>query len=234
MTPSVRSAATNFTVVRVKRDILRRSSHRRAVHVPVGRTGRAGAQRGVSASTARSRSSTTWPSTRTGRETRDRRPDRRRHELSRAAGLRRRSVRRAARTPAVGANFNPEVGFVRRDDMRRNFGLFRFSPRPKSAQGRAQVCLDRFDDHTENSAGRLETRDIDGEFAVEFQNSDRFGRRRSTTTTSSCRTPFRHRARLGHAGGRLLIHQRAQRLHIRPTAARVRQRVAGARYLLRR
>ena len=44
--------------------------------------------------------------------------DGRRHELPRADGLRRRPLRRPARAAVVGDNFNPEVGFVRRDDMR--------------------------------------------------------------------------------------------------------------------
>ena len=30
----------------------------------------------------------------------------------------------------VEPNFLPEIGFVRRTDMRRNFGLARYSPRP--------------------------------------------------------------------------------------------------------
>ena len=30
----------------------------------------------------------------------------------------------------VERNFNPEIGFLRREDFRRNFGMFRFSPRP--------------------------------------------------------------------------------------------------------
>src|SRR5262249_2634034 len=29
----------------------------------------------------------------------------------------------------VGGNFDPEIGFVRRADMQKNFGSFRFSPR---------------------------------------------------------------------------------------------------------
>ena len=29
----------------------------------------------------------------------------------------------------VGTNFNPEVGFVRREDFRRSFGQFRYSPK---------------------------------------------------------------------------------------------------------
>ena len=32
----------------------------------------------------------------------------------------------------VQPNFLPEIGFVRRTDMRRNFGLLRYSPRPRS------------------------------------------------------------------------------------------------------
>jgi hypothetical protein len=31
---------------------------------------------------------------------------------------------------AIGANFNPEIGFARRRDMQRSFASFRFSPRP--------------------------------------------------------------------------------------------------------
>ena len=33
----------------------------------------------------------------------------------------------------VGDNFNPEVGFVRRDNFKRTFGTLRFSPRPKGS-----------------------------------------------------------------------------------------------------
>ena len=37
----------------------------------------------------------------------------------------------------VERNFNPEVGFLRREDFRRNFGMFRFSPRPAGPVGRS-------------------------------------------------------------------------------------------------
>src|SRR4030095_7550894 len=33
----------------------------------------------------------------------------------------------------VEPNFLPEIGFVRRTDMRRNFGMLRYSPRPQAA-----------------------------------------------------------------------------------------------------
>ncbi len=31
----------------------------------------------------------------------------------------------------VGSHFNPQVGFLRRADIRRSFGQVRFSPRPQ-------------------------------------------------------------------------------------------------------
>jgi hypothetical protein len=74
---------------------------------------------------------------------------------------------------SVGAHFNPEVGFVRRPDIRRNFALFRFSPRPRSAKVVRRVFTAGSVTYTENGAGHLETRILDGEFALELQNSDR-------------------------------------------------------------
>ena len=73
----------------------------------------------------------------------------------------------------VGANFNPEVGFVRRRDMRRSYGQLRFSPGRRTTSpfdgthGMASLM------HVENGAGRLETRTFESEFALEFQNNDR-------------------------------------------------------------
>ena len=74
----------------------------------------------------------------------------------------------------MGDHFNPEVGFLRRDDMRKNFGQFRFSPRPRSIAPVRKFSWIGSVASIENGAGRLETRDWDGEFAIEFQNSDRF------------------------------------------------------------
>jgi hypothetical protein len=74
----------------------------------------------------------------------------------------------------VGDNFNPEVGFVRRDNMRRSLGRFRFSPRPTSMPSIRKLSWQGTVDYIEDGAGVLETRDVDGEFAIEYQNSDRF------------------------------------------------------------
>jgi hypothetical protein len=73
----------------------------------------------------------------------------------------------------VGDNFNPEVGFVRRDDIRRSFGQFRFSPRPKSFRSVRKFSGTASMAYITNGAGHLETRESNGEFAIEFQNSDR-------------------------------------------------------------
>jgi hypothetical protein len=74
----------------------------------------------------------------------------------------------------IDRNFNPEVGFLRRADMRKNYAQLRFSPRPKRIKRvRKFSSIGQFT-YLEDSAGRLSTRITDGEFAVEFQNSDRF------------------------------------------------------------
>ncbi len=73
----------------------------------------------------------------------------------------------------VGAQFNPEVGFVRRLDMRKTYGMFRFSPRPKQARRIRKFFWTTTANYIENTAGRLETRTIDSEFAFDVQNGDR-------------------------------------------------------------
>jgi hypothetical protein len=63
---------------------------------------------------------------------------------------------------------------VRRDDMRKSFGLFRFSPRARAGSAVRKWSWIGSANYVENGAGRLETREQDGEFAIEFQNADRF------------------------------------------------------------
>src|SRR5688572_25746463 len=58
--------------------------------------------------------------------------------------------------------------------MRRDFAQFRFSPRPRTRNAvRKFVYLGSLE-YIENMAGRLESRERAGEFAIEFQNADRF------------------------------------------------------------
>ena len=75
----------------------------------------------------------------------------------------------------VGSNFNPEVGFVRRANMRRSYGQFKFAPRPKVRFKRIrQFTYQGTIEHIENGAGQLESRIQTARFAVEQQNSDVF------------------------------------------------------------
>ena len=74
----------------------------------------------------------------------------------------------------LAQGFNPEVGFARRRDMRKNYGYFRFSPRTTSSARVRKYSWTGSFNHIENGAGQLETRIWNGEFEVQFNNSDRF------------------------------------------------------------
>ena len=74
----------------------------------------------------------------------------------------------------VGERFSPEVGFLRRTDFRRTFALARFSPRPARTHMKA---IRRFNyqgsvEYIENRAGRLDFREQEAQFLIELQNSD--------------------------------------------------------------
>ena len=75
----------------------------------------------------------------------------------------------------VGRDFNPEIGFMRRRDFRRNFGQVQFTPRPASSgvvrKYRYEASFDHF---TSESTGVLETREAKLRFGIDFQNSDRW------------------------------------------------------------
>ncbi|MEZ5317489.1 MAG: DUF5916 domain-containing protein [Vicinamibacterales bacterium] len=72
----------------------------------------------------------------------------------------------------VGDDFDPEVGFLRRSAFRRSFGQARFSPRPASLPGVRKLTWEGSVDYYEDTAGRLESRDVQGMFRVEFTNTD--------------------------------------------------------------
>jgi hypothetical protein len=75
----------------------------------------------------------------------------------------------------IGDSFNPEVGFVKRLDMFRNFAQARFSPRAGRGSAIRKYVYQASMDYIENGAGRLETRTATGEFALDFRNADRIG-----------------------------------------------------------
>jgi hypothetical protein len=72
----------------------------------------------------------------------------------------------------VGDNFRPEVGFIRRLDFRRNNARLRFSPRPASIESIRKFSFETTIDYFHNLEGVLETREVGGKFGIEFENSD--------------------------------------------------------------
>jgi hypothetical protein len=70
--------------------------------------------------------------------------------------------------------FSPEIGFVRRRDMRKSSGALRFSPRPKSIKAIRKFTWEGLFDYITDASGLVETRKADGFFGIEFENSDRF------------------------------------------------------------
>jgi hypothetical protein len=75
---------------------------------------------------------------------------------------------------AVGPSFNPEVGFLRREDFRRNYALVRYSPRPKSLPAVRKVWIESAIDYVTDNQGRLETRQVQLVFKLQFENGDEF------------------------------------------------------------
>ena len=78
---------------------------------------------------------------------------------------------------AVGSNFNPEVGFLRRSDFTQSSGSLRFSPRP-AASRRSRVRRYNtgvnYSYISEGADDHLDTRTIGGSFGITFQNGDSF------------------------------------------------------------
>ena len=74
----------------------------------------------------------------------------------------------------VGDDFNPEIGFVRRRDFQRNRARLRFSPRPTSIRAVRKFSFEAALDTFENGVGNLETRAAGGAFGIEFQSGDRW------------------------------------------------------------
>jgi hypothetical protein len=76
----------------------------------------------------------------------------------------------------VERNFVPEVGFVRRDNFRRSFASGRFSPRPSSLDAVRQFRVEgSFDYILAADTGIVETRQSQLGFSAEFENSDTVG-----------------------------------------------------------
>ena len=164
--------STNFGLLRVKRDILRRSSvgmiATRRSHLSSGASG-TGETYGVDAAFGFFQNltmQTYWARTVTpGLSGND---DSYRAQMNYAGD--RYGV--FAQRLAVGQNFNPEMGYLRRKDFTKNNVQLRFTPRPKRIpivrKFHYQVTFNEFI----NDDGILESNDLEGEFRTEFASSD--------------------------------------------------------------
>ena len=74
----------------------------------------------------------------------------------------------------VEPNFLPEIGFVRRTDMRRNFASARYSPRPRSVPNLRRLTMTSSLNYVTNNQDRLDTRDAVARLDAEFTSSDVF------------------------------------------------------------
>jgi hypothetical protein len=75
---------------------------------------------------------------------------------------------------SVGANFDPQVGFTRRTDFGRWFGSARYSPRPKNLPFVRKFSYSANAEYIENGAGLVDARGYTGSFNTEFESSDQF------------------------------------------------------------
>ena len=72
----------------------------------------------------------------------------------------------------VGDNFSPEVGFLRRWDFRQTAASLQFSPRPESDLIRRLSFRGGIDYLENGTAGFVESRERQGSFQLEFESSD--------------------------------------------------------------
>ncbi|MBM3779782.1 MAG: carbohydrate binding family 9 domain-containing protein [Acidimicrobiia bacterium] len=164
--------STNFTVARVRRDILRRSTvgalvTRRSIDERGGGVGTSYGVDGAFAFFDNLVINAYWAATDTagaaGTATSYR------GQLDYGGDRYGVQLERLRIDPA----FSPAVGFVRRTDMDKSFGQLRFSPRPQSSRFVRRYSGVASLTWIEDTEGRLESRDAEAEFSVEFHNSDK-------------------------------------------------------------
>jgi len=169
--PEAGARSTNFSVVRVRRDLFRRSSigllftGRSVSTVGAGSAETYGVD-GLFSFFENLNINTYWAKTTT--------PGLREDDRSYRAQLDYDGDRYGVQAErlVVGDHFKPDVGFLLRDDFERSFGSFRFSPRPASSARIRKLTFAGQLDYITDRSGVLETRETEGQFGIEFQSSD--------------------------------------------------------------
>lgn len=172
--PMSRTPATTFSVLRVKRDLFRRSSIGAIVTDRSVTQADSGANHafGVDATVnllSNLDVSAFWAATRTAGV--------RGNDRSYQAGIDYNADRYGLKAErlAVGDHFDPGIGFVRRDNIRRDFGSARFSPRIHNIRTVRRLSWTGSLDRIVAMDGRLETRQAHGAFDVDLNSGDGFG-----------------------------------------------------------
>ena len=168
-----KTAPTDFTVIRVKRDILQRSSigimatDRSVAAAGTGTNQALGADAAFILSQALT-AGAYWAQTTTTGAHGDNQSYQGRVDYS----LDRYGAK--VDVSSVGRNFDPQVGFRRRADFTRTFSELRFSPRPADMTVVRKYTYSANGEYFENSAGKVETRIWRAHAGAEFANSDLF------------------------------------------------------------
>jgi hypothetical protein len=171
---AARAPDTNFSVVRVRRDVLRRSNVGVLLTHRAPDSGLDNSVYGVDANLPFFQNVIAqgfWTMSETGRDTRpvaDRSSYRGELEYN--------GDRYGARYEhlTVGKFFEPQIGFLRRGAFVRNNGYVRFSPRPERGSRVRKHYYEAEYDYITGADGVLETREARGTYRLELQNNDQW------------------------------------------------------------
>ena len=80
----------------------------------------------------------------------------------------------AAEHLSIGADFNPEIGFLRRTAFKRSYGQLRYSPRPSNWHGVRKLFYLGSVDYITDTKYRPESKEVQGNFQMDLDTSDTF------------------------------------------------------------
>ncbi len=90
----------------------------------------------------------------------------------------------------IGSNFNPEVGFVERNGIRQYFGQIAYKPRPSFIPHVRQMEFETQIEYYEDRSGHLATRQTELSWYTQFKNSASFFYRPIEDVTDVLKEPF--------------------------------------------
>ena len=187
--PLARTPSTNFSVVRLRRDVLRRSNVGLIMTHRAPGEGEANTVFGLDANMAFFQNVIVqgfWSASQTsdaGGSLAERSSYRGEFEYN--------GDRYGARLEhlAVGERYDPQIGFLRRQAFVRNYATLRFSPRPRRAERIRKHYYEGEFDYITGADGVLETQEARATYRLELQNNDQW-RVEYARTFELLRQPF--------------------------------------------